>query len=203
VAGIMGLCFALGYAIAVFLLFPAPEVQGAGIPVPSLVGLDLAHAQEAVRSAGLGGIETIELPHPSHREGVVTAQSPLDGQQLRAGAVIRVAVSSGPPRAYVPDLGGFSAERATDLLRRLGFEVIREDEVSSEPNGRVIRVDPPTGTERVLPARVTITVSTGPPATDTLGPARPDTLLRVDTGTVRPRRDTLTVPREPGGNARE
>jgi hypothetical protein len=199
---VLALPFAIGYAVAVFVVFPAPEVHGLGIAVPELVGLRLAQAESAVGGGGLAGVDAVALPHPARPEGVVTAQAPLPGQQLRAGAVVRLAVSAGRPRVVVPDVVGFSRERATDLLSRLGFEVGATDEQSTETKGRVIGVDPPPGSEHELPARVTIIVSTGPPElpVDTLGQGPP--LLRVDTiqgGGVLQRIDTVpgrpTVPR--------
>lgn len=194
VLAVLALPFAIGYAIAVFMIFPAPEVHGLGIPVPDMVGLRLAQAETAARGAGLGGVQAIALPHPARPEGVVTAQAPLPGQQLRAGAIVRLAVSAGRPRVVVPDIVGFSQERATDLLGRLGFEVAATEEQNTEMKGRVIRVDPAPGSEHELPARVTITVSTGPPElpVDTLGQRPP--LLRVDTiqgGGVLQRIDTV------------
>lgn len=194
VLAVLALPFAIGYAIAVFMIFPAPEVHGLGIPVPDMVGLRLAQAETAARGAGLGGVQAIALPHPARPEGVVTAQAPLPGQQLRAGAIVRLAVSAGRPRVVVPDIVGFSQERATDLLGRLGFEVAATEEQNTEMKGRVIRVDPAPGSEHELPALVTITVSTGPPElpVDTLGQRPP--LLRVDTiqgGGVLQRIDTV------------
>lgn len=173
--------FAIGYAVAVLVLFPAPAVQGVGIPVPELVGIERTRAQETVRALGLAGLEVTELPHPTRPRGVVTAQSPIPGQQLRAGAVVRVAVSSGAPRVIVPDILGFTGDRAADLLTRLGFMVERVIEESGEARDRVIGINPQPGTELELPARVAIILSAGPPElpVDTL--LRPDTLLRVDT----------------------
>lgn len=169
--------FAIGYLVAVLVLFPAPEVAAAGIAIPELVGLRVDEAEQRVRDAGLGGLDITQLPHPERPMGTVTAQAPLAGQQLRAGAVVRVAVSSGRPRAVVPDVVGFAGDRAAELLGRLGFEVIRREEESDEAQGRVLSVQPLPGSDRELPATVTITVSTGP-----LLP--PDT-LRVDTLALR------------------
>lgn len=169
--------FLIGYALAVFVFFPAPEVHGQGIVVPSLTGLTLAQAQTALSEAGLGPPQVTELPHPSRPAGVVTAQSPLPGQQLLPGAPVRVAVSGGPPRAVVPDVEGFSAERAEALLRRLGFEVTIVEEESFEDAGRVLRVTPGPASEHLLPALITMVVSTGP--AEPLEPLpRPDTSSR-------------------------
>lgn len=188
---VLALPFAIGYAVAMLVLFPAPEVQGAGIEVPSLIGLDVRRAEVRAREAGLNGVEATQLPHPTRPAGVVTAQSPLEGQRLRPGANIRLAVSTGRPRATVPDVAGFSAERATGLLVRLGFAVTEVEEENTADAGRVIRVSPVAGSERELPATVTLIVSTGPPLPldslfpfDTLRPFQPDTLrppVRIDT----------------------
>lgn len=155
--------FAIGYAIAVFVLFPPTQVRGSGIAVPELVGRSAADAQRALAAAGLGAIEASDLPHPNAPAGQVLAQSPLAGQHLRAGTGVRVALSSGPPLALVPDAVGFSAERAESLLRRTGFEVSTTLETSTAPRGRVLRIVPDPGTPLRLPSLVTLVVSSGPP----------------------------------------
>lgn len=170
--------FLIGYAAAVFALFPAPPTSGGGIAVPDLVGRPLQDANRALSAAGLGPIETTRLPHPTEPAGSVIAQSPLPGMQLRAGAGVRVAVSTGVPRAAVPDVVGFTEGRAAALLQRLGFAVARQIEASEEETGRVVRTNPESGVELSLPARVTIYVSDGslalPPLPDTSDVRWPD-----------------------------
>lgn len=165
--------FVFGYFIAVRVLFPPPPVVAEGIQVPRLLGDNLETAQRALVEAGLGALDVSELPSLSVAAGLVIAQSPLPGQQLRAGAPVSVAISSGPPRVFIPDVVGFPVERAASLLIRLGFEVQRSDTVSNADEGRVIEIDPEPGTQIRLPARVSILVSLGPPpdttAIDTLG----------------------------------
>jgi eukaryotic-like serine/threonine-protein kinase len=174
--------FGIGYLIAVRLMFPPPPVVAAGIPVPSIVGETLEDAQRSVVTAGLGRLDVMQLPSPTAAVGSVIAQSPLAGQQLRNGARIRVAVSSGKPRVVVPDVIGFPVERAASLLSRLGFQVQRSDEVSDEPRGQIISINPSAGTQLELPARVSITVSQGPPE-----PVAGDTGIVRDTSMVSPR----------------
>jgi beta-lactam-binding protein with PASTA domain len=153
--------FAIGYAVAVFVLFPPPAVSAAGVPVPRLVGLDVEAAGRVLIEAGLGAMDITRLPHPTRPAGTVVAQSPLPGQQLRPGAGVRLAVSSGVPRAVVPDVVGFPADRAETLLRRLGFTVAREEELAIDPAaaGRVLRTEPRPGVDLALPALVTIIVA--------------------------------------------
>jgi serine/threonine-protein kinase len=172
IAAALALPFAIGYLVAIFVVFPAPDVAAQGIPVPALVGLAVADAERQLAAASLGPLEVTPLPHPTVPEGTVTAQSPLPGQQLRAGSPVRAAVSSGVPRVMIPDLIGFPVERAASLLTRLGFQVQRVDRPSDTEAGRVLRLDPPPGTERALPSHVTVYVSAGRPPgveTDTVG----------------------------------
>jgi beta-lactam-binding protein with PASTA domain len=157
------LAFGTGYAIATVVLFPAPPENGAGIPVPGLAGRRLEEAERQLRERGLELGEVFELPHPDQPAGVVVAQSPLAGQQLRPGAQVSLGVSSGPPRARVPDVTGLTAERAAALARMIGFEVSQREEESEAPVGTVIRVEPAPGTEHVVPAPLVLVVSSGPP----------------------------------------
>ncbi|MCI0437137.1 MAG: PASTA domain-containing protein [Gemmatimonadetes bacterium] len=167
--------FILGYILAVTVLFPPPDVGAAGIAVPSLIGMSTEEARSALAGADLGTLDITALPHPSVPEGTVTAQSPLAGQQLAAGQPVRVSVSSGAPQVVVPDVIGFPIERAASLLTRLGFQIRRADETANAEAGRVLRLDPAPGSERVIPSSITIVVSAGPPRTDvfidTLGAA--------------------------------
>lgn len=172
--------FLIGYLFAERVIFPPPEIVGEGVPVPPLRGSSEAEARQALTAAGLGELLITRLPHPDLAEGEIIAQSPLAGQQLRPGAAVRVAVSSGVPRVLVPDVFGFHVDRATGLLDRLGFTVLRTDMESEAPAGRVLEIVPGPGTRLPLPSEVTLTVSTGPPL------AVPDTgLIGVDTGGVR------------------
>ena len=158
-AAAAALPFVVGYAIAVFLLFPPPEVAGEGILVPDLVGRTVDDARSDLGALQLTLRDTTPLPSETAPAGTILAQAPLAGQQLRAGRGVRVAVSSGRPRVLVPDVIGFPIERAAALLARLGFQVQRIDELSGAEPGRVLSLDPPPGEELQLPARVTITVS--------------------------------------------
>jgi serine/threonine-protein kinase len=178
--GVLLLPFAIGWALMVFVFFPPQEVAPLGTPVPSLYGLTVVEAERSLAQVGLGHLEAVLLPHPATPEGDVIAQSPLPGQQLRAGAGVRVAVSSGPVQVRIPDVLGQPAERAEERLRTLGFTVTRVEAESPVDSGRVFAVEPGVGTTTRLPAQVTVHVSLGLPDSllvDTLAPP-PDTLGR-------------------------
>ncbi len=159
------LSFGTGYVVAVQVLFPAPvEPVGDAAAAPRLTGKELTDAQAQVEALGLAVGRVRWLPHPEESAGTVIAQDPLPGQRLRPGAEVRLAVSSGRAQTAVPDVVGLPYELAAQLGRRLGFEVNRRTEVASGPEGVVLRVEPRPGTERVLPASITLIVSTKPPS---------------------------------------
>jgi len=176
--------FFIGYFVAVRLLFPPLPVPEDGIVVPSVLGVGFDDAQAELRALGLVLGDTLGVPHSSVAPGIIVAQDPLPGQQLRAGGRIRVGVSTGLPRMTVPDVVGFRAERATNLLRRLGFEVDQRAEPSDHAEGTVLGTSPSAGTSRTLPSRVLLRVSDG-----TLQTA--DSAVVVDT--VTSAIDTSTV----------
>jgi beta-lactam-binding protein with PASTA domain len=179
--------FAIGYLVASAVLFPPPAVADAGVPVPDLRGMTQVEARLALAEAQLDAPDLSSLPHPDLEEGRVLAQSPLPGQQVLPGSVVRVAVSSGPPMAQIPDVRGFDHERAILLLERLGFTVESQDVESEAMAGQVMDVDPPPRTTVRVPSTIRLVVSLGPPD---LGPegfpwdslAVPDTLAPPDTG---------------------
>lgn len=179
--------FAVGYLVAVYVLFPPTEVSSSGIPVPDLIGSTVSEAQRDLVGAGLGEMEITELPHPEAEEGTIIAQSPLPGQELRAGAGVRVALSSGRAQVMVPDVLGFNADRAESMLARSGFTVTRSVQESPAAEGRVIRTDPEPGQQRILPAAVTLIVSAGPPAFPDSA-AFPDSVAFPDTTAPPPPR---------------
>ena len=165
------------YLVAVRILFPPLPEPEDGIVVPSLIGMTVPQAEARMRQIGLRVTESTQIAHPTQPPGIVIAQSPLPGQQLRSLGAVRLGVSSGLPRIPVPNVIGFSAERARAAMAAVGFqteEMTIEDEM---PAGTVVRVSPPVGSSEPVPSRVLLYVSTGPPqvAPDTLA-APPDTV---------------------------
>lgn len=167
--------FGLGYAVAVFVLFPAPEATTRGVAVPKLVGQDSAFAAQALARVQLRLGEATPLPDPDAPPGVVVAQDPLPGQQLPPGEAVRVAVSTGPAQATLPDVVGMSAARAQALLESLGFRVVPRVDSAFAPAGTVTRTEPRAEVPYELPQEVELFVSAGPP------PQPQDTLAPVDT----------------------
>lgn len=174
--------FLAGYFVAVRLLFPPLPVPEDGIIVPDITGSGFGQADAQLRGVGLALGDTVGVPHATMPPGIIVAQDPLPGQQLRGGGRVRVGVSTGLARMSVPDVTGFRAERAVNLLRRLGFDVDQQLQPDAQPAGTVLSTTPPAGTSRTLPSRVLLIVSDGSlPLVDTMLVTDPTT---VDTTSV-------------------
>lgn len=162
-AGLVVFAFGTGYGVAARVLFPIPAAASENaIEVPALSGVTVPEAERRLQEQGLALGEVTQIAHPREAAGIVIAQTPLPGQQLRPGATVGLAVSSGPSAAVVPDVGGLPHETASELLRRLGFTVNRRDEVVPGPAGLVVRIHPEPGSRHALPASVTLFVSVEP-----------------------------------------
>jgi len=157
------LTFAISYLVTVRILFPPLPEPETGIVVPGLLGLSVSEAEDQLRQLQLRLTEVSEVTHPSQPVGSIVAQSPLAGQQLRELGTVRVAISAGPPRVPVPNVVGFTAERATNALAAVGFAVDRQIVESKEAAGTVVRILPNAGSELQVPSRVVVFVSNGPP----------------------------------------
>lgn len=96
------LTFAIGYVVAVRVLFPPLPEPKNGIVVPQLTGLNVPTAEARLHALGLVVTEVVALAHPSEPPGIIIAQSPVPGQQLRAAGSVRLGVSSGMPRVEIP-----------------------------------------------------------------------------------------------------
>lgn len=178
----IALSFGIGYFIAVRILFAPGGSMVDGTRVPELVGLSASEAEQRLAEVGLIVDSVLEMAHPRRPPGVVIAQTPLGGQQAPEGSGVGIAVSMGPARALVPDVRGFTFERAAELLRRRGFQVASRERLSDAPPGLVVGVEPEPGAEQQLPAFVTLLVSMGPPDP----PPMLDEELRLDEQPVVP-----------------
>lgn len=185
--------FGIGYAIAVFLVFPAPADAGDAIAVPDLVGESVSEAERILSAQGLVLGDVDELPRDREPRGIVLAQTPLAGQFLHAGAGVRLAVSAGTPRGVIPSVAGLTADEAEALLTRIGFEIDRRQRPARQPAGRVVRVEPRAGTEHDLSTRVVLIVSSGPPPV-----VVPDSVIpSTDPVLIPPLLDTIPLPPVP------
>jgi len=131
--------------------------------VPTLRGMDLDAAQDALRQQGLTFGDATYKYSEKVAKDVVLSSDPKPTTELKRGAAVDLVVSKGPKPIDVPDVTGKDADAATRLLRKLGLAVDRGHEENSETvaEGDVISQDPRTGT-LFKGDKVSLVVSKGP-----------------------------------------
>ena len=132
--------------------------------VPMVVGQTQREAESRMKGAGL----VVDIGDGRYSTGVpigsIVAAQPPEGTKLRKGTHVVLSPSLGPRPVAVPDVTGQTEEEATKALTDLGFLVTaRRDFDDTVAVGQVIRQSPDPGTKLQEGAKVTITVSKGPP----------------------------------------
>ncbi|GDY30364.1 Stk1 family PASTA domain-containing Ser/Thr kinase [Gandjariella thermophila] len=131
--------------------------------VPPVAGMDQTAAERALQNAQL-------TPHLTRQAdnhvpaGRVIATRPDQGTRARRGTEVQVLVSSGRP--VVPAVApGVTAEEAEQAIRAAGLQPRRDDTANAYddtvPRGRVVRLNPPSGTSLDVGATVTVVLSRG------------------------------------------
>jgi beta-lactam-binding protein with PASTA domain/predicted Ser/Thr protein kinase len=130
-------------------------------PVPDLQGASRAEATAALGEAGFAADvttqESWEVP-----EGRVISSDAAPGEQARRPGPIGLVVSSGPPRATVPDVRGIPVDDATARLDGSFESDVVEEGSETVAAGTVLRQSPPAGSSAVLGSTVTLTVARAP-----------------------------------------
>jgi serine/threonine-protein kinase len=152
--------------------------------VPSLVGLSLDEARQALRDADLEAGDLTQVPS-GEPQGTVVRVRPDEGETVPAGSSVDVRYASGSNR--VPDVVGRSEGEARSMIEQAGFElgsVTTEETDEAEP-GTVVSQSPGARTSSRLGSTVTIVVATAPPEPTDTPPATP-TPTETPDATVTP-----------------
>jgi serine/threonine-protein kinase len=162
-AGVGLTAFLLGYAFSALVLFPAP-IFASSRSVPRLIALEEAAAIAALEQQNLRPGDIERAPHPDAPAGRVVWQDPPPGVGVPEGTIVRLVVSGGPQRIPVPDLVGYDAAIARELVDAAGLSLGRVDETQAPvPRGVVVASRPATGATLPPGGRVTLVVSAGAP----------------------------------------
>ncbi len=156
---LIGFTVLAGY-LATWILVPAP-LPGTVI-VPTLRGLALPEANEALAAQGLRVRSGDDLPDPHVPEGLIAWQSPAPQTHLPRGAVVMVGTSTGTPTTIVPHLGQLDLNLAQRLLGVANLRVGRIDSLDApgEP-GLILASAPEAGSVTRVRGTVNLTVSRG------------------------------------------
>jgi len=128
--------------------------------VPTLVGLSLDEARNALIDAGLQLGDVKRVPSPENRNTVVKAD-PSEGTTVPVDSRVNLEVASG--ENDVPNVKGKTAEEARSILQQAGFEVEeRERESADAEPGTVVDQTPNAGRNARLESTVRIFVAIEP-----------------------------------------
>jgi serine/threonine-protein kinase len=141
------------------------------VELPDFRGWDEGDVADWLRENGLEG-ERKTGRSDDVTEGRVYRQDPAAGQAVERGSTVTFWVSTGEPKAVVPDLVGMTQADAIAALTEAGLAV---GEVTTQASaeidaGRVVAQDPPADTKVEQGSRVAIVLSTGPEPTPTPTP---------------------------------
>jgi serine/threonine-protein kinase len=160
------------FAIAVILLLTITAGAigwwlgvGRWTTVPELIGQDQAAAIDLLQQAGLDPDCCEKVWSEEFPAGAVMSTAPKGGGEAIRGADIRLVVSQGPERFSVPtDLVGQPVDDVVAFLQdqRSALQVTTAEEFDNDVDeGRVIRFEPPAGTDLRRDEVVTVFVSAG------------------------------------------
>jgi len=133
------------------------------LSVPDVSGITEAQAVVTLDKAGLtvGSVNVVATTAVA--AGVVTSQTPEQGEQAAKGSAVDLWVAQAPVGVAVPDVSGLKQAAANTALVSAGFVVkVVTRSSTSVANGIVIDQVPSAGVTAQSGATVTIHVSTGP-----------------------------------------
>lgn len=136
----------------------------APVSVPPLEGMTLEDAQAALLELGLIVGEVTPRVDASAPENTIIDSTPRAGEQILPGGIVDLVVSEGSGVAAVPNVAGQTEAAATTLLQGEPYRLVvtRAEEPSDDVEaGRVIRTDPPIGSDVNIGSGIRIVVSTG------------------------------------------
>jgi beta-lactam-binding protein with PASTA domain len=140
------------------------------ITVPNVSGLTESEAQAAIVSAGLV-VGTVTMQSSSTvPAGTVISQTPLGCGFSGAGNAISIVVSTGPAMAVMPQVVGDTVAQATSAITTAGLTVgtITTTTSLTVTAGNVISETPAAGSSILAGSLVTLLVSSGASASDTV-----------------------------------
>ena len=141
------------------------EKQPDKVSVPSIVGMYVSDAASTLAASNLSdGGASAEEYSDEYDEGMIIRQSPEAGTKVNEGTSVSYVVSKGSKPAdqvKVPSLTGKTLGEAISALNARNLTYTEVDIDSSEPSGKVVKVDPGEGTSVDVGTAITLYVSNG------------------------------------------
>jgi serine/threonine-protein kinase len=136
--------------------------QGKGkAKIPDVTGQSLEEAQSRLADEGFD-FRVSQEASDTVDQGKVTRTNPPAGTELAKGSPVTLFVSTGKGMVAVPDVAGLDPIDASNQLGAKGLNARQVNEASDTvAEGKVIRTDPPAGTQVAKGSTVQLVVSSG------------------------------------------
>lgn len=133
--------------------------------VPSLAGLPLDQAKQALADNHLTVGMTRRQYSDTVKEGVVIRSSPAVNKSVREGTAVDLIVSKGPQPIQVPSLIGMTIEDAKAKAKSLDLKLVVNDQryTMSAPRGTVMSQSPTSTSTLFAGGTISVVESLGPP----------------------------------------
>ncbi|MEU4224617.1 Stk1 family PASTA domain-containing Ser/Thr kinase [Nonomuraea sp. NPDC026600] len=137
--------------------------QATYVPVPNLVGKDVAAAEKLAAGSGFKVKTAAGQYDEKIAEGLVLRTDPAWNVEVERGAVLTLVPSLGPKRVLVPNVEGMSEPEARTAVAKVGLDVNRVSRLANQgiERGKVIRTSPEVGEKVKEGSKVNIYVSAG------------------------------------------
>jgi serine/threonine-protein kinase len=154
--------FLIAY-LAIFLFaFPAQVVPDDAV-LPNVVGMSFDAAQTELDKAGFHAQQGETRFSKTIRESVVLQEDPPAGSRQKRGIDVVLAISGGQRTAEVPELINLTEQQAKVAIENTGLTLGGvTHQMTDQPRGYVVSIDPAAGSKLQLPDNVNIVVSDGP-----------------------------------------
>ena len=140
----------------------------AEVPVPNVVGFEVAKADETIKAAGFQVTHSYEYSADIEKDHVIR-QDPSGDQKAADGSTVTIVVSNGPEmkETEVPDLRNKTQQEAEAELANHNLSIgnVTEEFSDTVEAGRVISQSTSFGTKVLEGSKVDITISKGPEPT--------------------------------------
>ena len=151
----------LGTAVGAWYLAAGP---GRSVPVPDVVGLTVAEAEQAVAASELQLAVAEEQYSEDVPADAVISSDPAPGEGLGVDGTVSVVVSLGPERYDVPAVKGLPQAQAADAIvaANLAVGAVTEAFDTRIEAGSVVSASPKAGTSVKPDTPVDLVISKGP-----------------------------------------
>ncbi|MGD3105337.1 Stk1 family PASTA domain-containing Ser/Thr kinase [Streptomyces sp. YGL11-2] len=138
--------------------------KGSKVPVPNLVGKTLAEATEFGHNGSFNVVKGGSKACDNAKKGQVTEQDPAADSNIDKDGTVTVTMCSGTVKVAVPDVTGYTFDKAKTILAGKGFtNVQQQQKVSDAKPGTVTEQSPDPQSEAPKDTQITLTIAQATP----------------------------------------